>query len=332
VGVEPLTGIEGGELKWAYFRDPKGNVFEITRRSPRELDAALDSLGRNAPSCRNVTQAEPVDSSSAHRLDEFRKLLDEASEAFETSEGDFLRRFRSALAVFRGRWGVVFHGILAWGMHAGSAGVDRGHVAAVDRVVEQALHDEDALAVDEVAEVVEPALDDKAVADAQIAAEALPDTEAAERTRALEPEGANAVQRQRERDEALIEDVRARRQAVERELEADAKRLRFFELCVYSLLVIAAVIALTIATIGAVIILSNPAAGAIVTAVALVPGSGAAILFRLARTLGLQRKETAAARERNSDALESVQARLSISDQSERDRMIGEYATALRSK
>jgi predicted enzyme related to lactoylglutathione lyase len=34
VGVEPLTEIEGGESKWAYFRDPEGNVFEITQRSP----------------------------------------------------------------------------------------------------------------------------------------------------------------------------------------------------------------------------------------------------------------------------------------------------------
>jgi catechol 2,3-dioxygenase-like lactoylglutathione lyase family enzyme len=32
-GVEPLTGIEGEESTWAYFRDPEGNVFEITQRS-----------------------------------------------------------------------------------------------------------------------------------------------------------------------------------------------------------------------------------------------------------------------------------------------------------
>jgi predicted enzyme related to lactoylglutathione lyase len=32
-GVEPLTEIEGGESTWAYFRDPEGNVFEITQRS-----------------------------------------------------------------------------------------------------------------------------------------------------------------------------------------------------------------------------------------------------------------------------------------------------------
>jgi catechol 2,3-dioxygenase-like lactoylglutathione lyase family enzyme len=31
-GVEPLTGIEGEESTWAYFRDPEGNVFEITQR------------------------------------------------------------------------------------------------------------------------------------------------------------------------------------------------------------------------------------------------------------------------------------------------------------
>ena len=31
-GVEPISGIEGGETpggRWAYFRDPEGNVFEI---------------------------------------------------------------------------------------------------------------------------------------------------------------------------------------------------------------------------------------------------------------------------------------------------------------
>jgi predicted enzyme related to lactoylglutathione lyase len=31
-GVEPLTEIEGTESTWAYFRDPEGNVFEITQR------------------------------------------------------------------------------------------------------------------------------------------------------------------------------------------------------------------------------------------------------------------------------------------------------------
>jgi predicted enzyme related to lactoylglutathione lyase len=34
-GVEPIGEIEGGEESgsyWAYFRDPEGNVFEITQR------------------------------------------------------------------------------------------------------------------------------------------------------------------------------------------------------------------------------------------------------------------------------------------------------------
>jgi predicted enzyme related to lactoylglutathione lyase len=34
-GVEPVTDIEGGAAaggRWAYFRDPEGNVFEITQR------------------------------------------------------------------------------------------------------------------------------------------------------------------------------------------------------------------------------------------------------------------------------------------------------------
>jgi predicted enzyme related to lactoylglutathione lyase len=35
-GVEPISGIEGGERsgsRWAYFRDAEGNVFEITERA-----------------------------------------------------------------------------------------------------------------------------------------------------------------------------------------------------------------------------------------------------------------------------------------------------------
>ena len=32
-GVEPFIEIEGEESTWAYFRDPEGNVFEITQRS-----------------------------------------------------------------------------------------------------------------------------------------------------------------------------------------------------------------------------------------------------------------------------------------------------------
>jgi hypothetical protein len=280
-----------------------------------------------------VTETEPVASSHyADRLNEFRKLLDEASEAFETSEGGILRRLRSGLAVFRGRWGIVFNGMLAWASQKSSASVDRGHVEAVDRVVEQALREEESAAAGGSAAVAKPAPDAEAVVEAPAAGDVVPEPQEAETRRAASEEMVRAEQHQRERDEAFLEDVRARRQRVERELEADTRRLRFFELCVYSLLVVAAVIALTIATIGAVIILSNPAAGAVVTGVALVPGSGAAILFRLGRTLGQQRTETAAARERNSDALESVQARLSLSDQRERDRMIGEYAAALRSK
>jgi predicted enzyme related to lactoylglutathione lyase len=32
-GVEPITEIvEGDDSSWAYFRDPEGNVFEITQR------------------------------------------------------------------------------------------------------------------------------------------------------------------------------------------------------------------------------------------------------------------------------------------------------------
>lgn len=36
-GVEPVTGIlsaSDGVSRWAYFRDPEGNVFEITERHP----------------------------------------------------------------------------------------------------------------------------------------------------------------------------------------------------------------------------------------------------------------------------------------------------------
>jgi catechol 2,3-dioxygenase-like lactoylglutathione lyase family enzyme len=31
-GVEPVTNIKGNASYWAYFRDPEGNVFEITER------------------------------------------------------------------------------------------------------------------------------------------------------------------------------------------------------------------------------------------------------------------------------------------------------------
>jgi hypothetical protein len=265
-----------------------------------------------------VTEAEPVVSSpSDQRVEELRQLLDEASAVFEASDRPFLQRLWSALHVFRGRWGLVFGGMFAWAT-GNVAGMDGGHVAAADRVDEQAVLEERP----PVATQPAPAA----------AAEAVPVTEDAVLEQAAAAASASAELDQRERDEALLDSVRTRRERSERELEGDTKRLRFFELLIYSLLVIAAVIALAIATIGAIIILTSPAAGAIVTGVALVPGSGAAILFRLGRTLGQRRAETAAARERNADALESVQARLSVSDQRARDRMIGEYAAALRSK
>lgn len=31
-GVEPVADIKGANSYWAYFRDPEGNVFEITER------------------------------------------------------------------------------------------------------------------------------------------------------------------------------------------------------------------------------------------------------------------------------------------------------------
>jgi catechol 2,3-dioxygenase-like lactoylglutathione lyase family enzyme len=34
-GAEPIPEIEGGDNRWAYFRDPEGNVFEITQRRAR---------------------------------------------------------------------------------------------------------------------------------------------------------------------------------------------------------------------------------------------------------------------------------------------------------
>ena len=33
-GVQPITDVVDGDIsKWAYFRDPEGNVFEITERN-----------------------------------------------------------------------------------------------------------------------------------------------------------------------------------------------------------------------------------------------------------------------------------------------------------
>ena len=34
-GAEPISDVEGGDNRWAYFRDPEGDVFEITQRRPR---------------------------------------------------------------------------------------------------------------------------------------------------------------------------------------------------------------------------------------------------------------------------------------------------------
>jgi hypothetical protein len=291
-----------------------------------------------------VSEAAGTPARPAERLEEFKQLLDQASEAFEAHEGHLLKRLWVALSVFRGRWDVAISGMLAWASVASSAGFSRAPTEEVEHVVEEAVRR------DAAAEVGDPppSPDEPAVATTDPAAAATstsPATEAgplldsvgrtagpAEQTEAARSVSLAAEERQRQRDEDLLTDIRGRREGIERELEADGRQMRFFELLVASLLVLAAVIALTIATIGAVTILNNPAAGAVVAAVALVPGGGAAILFRLWRTIGHRRAENAAARERNRDALESLQARLSVSDQRERDRMIGDYAAALRSK
>jgi predicted enzyme related to lactoylglutathione lyase len=39
-GAEPISDILGGDNRWAYFRDPEGNVFEITQRQPRPDEPA----------------------------------------------------------------------------------------------------------------------------------------------------------------------------------------------------------------------------------------------------------------------------------------------------
>jgi predicted enzyme related to lactoylglutathione lyase len=36
-GVEPITDVVDGDTsRWAYFRDPEGNIFEITERAEEE--------------------------------------------------------------------------------------------------------------------------------------------------------------------------------------------------------------------------------------------------------------------------------------------------------
>jgi hypothetical protein len=323
------TGVDNSSARSRLLVDPPANRSTAWHWYPLEATGGLiqqsfDSSTKT-PHYRSVAEPESAASlSSDRRLREFQQLLDKVVQAFETGPGGTLRRVASALHVLHGSWRIVFVGLLAWVAHNGPISLDRRSSEEVDHVIEQALRQEQA------AVVGEPALGDGAPVESALVTEARPQYE--------EPLGVSpavdggAERRQRERDEALLETVRSRRERIERELEAESRRLRFFEVCVYSMLVIAAGIALTIATIGAVIILSSPTAGAIVTGVALVPGSGAAILFRLARTVAARRTETAAARERNGDALESVQARLSLADQRERDRMIGEYAAALRSR
>jgi catechol 2,3-dioxygenase-like lactoylglutathione lyase family enzyme len=37
-GAEPISDILGGDNRWAYFRDPEGNVFEITQRQARPVE------------------------------------------------------------------------------------------------------------------------------------------------------------------------------------------------------------------------------------------------------------------------------------------------------
>jgi catechol 2,3-dioxygenase-like lactoylglutathione lyase family enzyme len=44
LGADPISEIvEGGGSSWAYFRDPEGNVFEITQRAATPAQVKCDS-------------------------------------------------------------------------------------------------------------------------------------------------------------------------------------------------------------------------------------------------------------------------------------------------
>jgi hypothetical protein len=269
------------------------------------------------------------DVASDEATEELRLLLEEADRAWHQEGASWSTRWSAVLAVFRGRWRVVLRAIFGdW-----SAGRTHELQDSIDPVVEAALEDERARLDTppsatgiETSDESPPTQPNQVTTRPDVADQTSPPPDQATTQRVTEDQ-------HRDRDLAFLRNVEARRGSEEKDLKARVSRLERYQGHVYKMLLLAAAIALGIATVGALMIFrDHPAAGAIVTAAALVPGSGAAILFKLSRTLQDDKATLQRAREKSRDDLESIQAILVVNDPTERDRMVGEYASDLRAR
>jgi ABC-type multidrug transport system fused ATPase/permease subunit len=125
---------------------------------------------------------------------------------------------------------------------------------------------------------------------------------------------------------------------VERETKRRDKRIGLevdgtiaFDRIVFRLLVAAGVVTLVLAVVGVGLALGGVIAVAIVSgAVAILPGAGTVILFKLQAQLRKKRKDLDAQRERNANSLETLQAIVAIEDEEIRKRRFLQYVSDRR--
>lgn len=117
----------------------------------------------------------------------------------------------------------------------------------------------------------------------------------------------------------------------DRRLDAEIQSVRAFDRTVFRLLLMAGVITLVLAVVGAGMAFGGMITVAIVSgAVAILPAAGTAILFRLQSLLQRKRKGLDTKRERNADSLEALRAIVAIDDDAVRKRRFLQYVADRR--
>jgi hypothetical protein len=248
----------------------------------------------------------------------FQALLDQAIEKLHSSEDDYVLGVVWAFRVFRGHWLFVVSMLIRR--------MGRSHEPSAADVVDPV--DAAVVAAWGASEAPEPnPITEQRAESTQDAPQ--PEPEKAEE-QAVPADGAVSANEQQQRYERFLERIRKEHKVRDKALDIDLRRLRGLQSIVDVFLIAAAAIALLLAIAGAVLIFTgSAAAGAVTTAVALVPGSGAAILFKLRQSLTADRVRKEDQRRRSGDQLELAQ--LALMDSPNRDDLISKYAGELLS-
>jgi hypothetical protein len=130
--------------------------------------------------------------------------------------------------------------------------------------------------------------------------------------------------------EVFLEQLRRAAEEQSDQVEQELTSLRRQEKTVFSMLLVAAGLALLLLVTGAALIFTGLATVGVLSAlVGLVPGSGTLVLRRLEQRVARDKQRVAAIRERNLNLLQAIQVTLLIEDPAERGRSVSVLASNL---